>query len=82
MIRSTLLAAVISGIIVSYIISSPSINDPYQFVSSILLLTVAYILITSYKKDIRYLLKAPIVSLIICIGYILGFIVQLLTQLP
>ena len=81
MIRSTLLAAVISGIIISYVIPSPSINDPYQFVSGILVLTIAYIFITSYKKDIRYLLKAPIVSLIICIGYILGFAIQLLTQL-
>lgn len=77
MIRITPLAAVISGLIISYVIPSPSINNPYQFVSSILVLTIAYIFITSYKQDIRYILKAPIVSLIICIGYMFGFTVQL-----
>jgi len=65
----TFSAAIASGGVLSYFITSPSIDEPYKFVSGILLLTSGYIIITSYKRDVRYLFRAPIVSFLICLGY-------------
>lgn len=65
----TFFAAIASGGVLSYFITSPSIDEPYTFVSGILLLTIGYIIITSYKRDVQYLFRAPIVSFLIGLGY-------------